>query len=160
MISIQPSNRSRWDEAAAPWTATRLLGHLPWVVLILQPPAERYLSPSMVESIHPLSVGCSFPHLFCVWVPAVACHSSPAPAARRKRAWKSGFLVAKLHFKGVPEISLPYLDEHSTKQVHSESGVVYESQSCLCLCLLRLAVQVQACAHQMRSGIRHQTPDC
>lgn len=158
MICIQPSNRSRWDEAAAPWTATRLLGHLPWVVLILQPPAERYLSPSMVESIHPLSVGCSFPHLFCVWVPAVACHSSPA--ARRKRAWKSGFLVAKLHFKSVPEISLPYLDEHSTKQIHSESGVVYGSQSCLSLSLSLLEAGCTSPNLCASNEEWHQTPAC
>lgn len=157
MICIQPSNRSRWDEAAAPWTATRLLGHLPWVVLILHPrPGDIFRHRWSSRSIpYPLGVA-SRTCFVCGCLPSRATPALPRDASvpgNQGSWWPNSISKASLKY--------PFLTLMSTAQNRSiQNQASSTGHRAVCLCLfLRLAVQVQTCAHQMRSGIRLQTAE-
>lgn len=138
MICIQPSNRSRWDEAAAPWTATRLLGHLPWVVLILHP--------------RPLGVA-SRTCFVCGCLPSRATPALPRDASvpgNQGSWWPNSISKASLKY---PFLTLMSIAQN--RSIQNQASSTGHRAVCLCL-FLRLAVQVQTCAHQMRSGIRLQ----
>jgi hypothetical protein len=117
--------------------------------------AGRYLSPSMVESIHPL-----FPYLLgvasrtcfvCGCLPSRATPALPRDASvpgNQGSWWPNSISKASLKY--------PFLTLMSTAQNRSiQNQASSTGHRAVCL-FLRLVVQVQTCAHQMRSGIRLQ----